>query len=305
MKAGWVQAALVAGLLAPPVAGLAAPEAWACAEGIEVHFNPERAKQGRVVLVEVRAAAPLEGLRGEWSGRTVHFWSEGAPGSPPATAGRHRALIGVDLNRGPGRARFGLSAEQAGQRVECAATFVVEKSEFKVERLRVPKRFVELSSEDAARAEREAQRLQEILARVTPERLWAGAFVSPVGEVKPSGNFGRRRILNNQPRSPHAGEDFPAPAGAPVRAAQRGRVALADDLFFSGQTVVLDHGLGLFTYYAHLEKIEVAEGEVVEAGAVLGRVGATGRVTGAHLHWAARVNLARVDPLDLIAATSE
>ena len=295
MKSCWVHAGLGVALLL----GLAAPEVWACAEGIEVRFTPERPAQGSVVLVEVRATAPLEGLRGQWGGETILFWSGDKPGGPL------RALIGVDLSRLPGKALLKLTAERGGEPIECGVILPVAKTEFAVERLRVAKRFVELSQEDEERAKREGERLREILAVVSPVRLWAGGFVSPVGDVKASGNFGKRRILNNQPRSPHAGEDFPAPAGAPVRAAQRGRVALAEDLFFSGQTVVLDHGLGLFTYYAHLGKIEVTEGELVEAGAVLGRVGATGRVTGAHLHWAARLNQARVNPLDLLAVASE
>ncbi|MGH9787649.1 MAG: M23 family metallopeptidase [Candidatus Acidiferrales bacterium] len=294
MKRCWVHAALGAALLlAPPMAG------WACAEGIEVRFRPERAAQGGVVLVEVRAAEALEGLRGHWGGETIHFWSDAEAG------GAQRALIGVDLNRLPGKALLKLSAERAGERVECALTLAVEKSEFAVERLRVDRRFIELSKEDAARAEREGKRLQEIFSGVSPVRLWMGGFVSPVEGAKPSGNFGKRRILNNQPRSPHAGEDFSVPAGTPVRAAQRGRVALADDFFFSGQTVVLDHGLGLFTFYAHLRAIEVKEGEMVEAGAVLGRVGATGRVTGEHLHWAVRLNQARVNPLFLLSLLNE
>ena len=293
MKSAWVHAIVLWGLLAW------APGAWACANGIEVRFTPEKAAQGSVVLVEVRTAAPLEGLRGQWSGETIHFWSDGLPGSP------QRALIGVDLSRLPGAARFTLIGEQAGQPVQCDVTLTVEKSDFAEERLKLPRRFVELSPEDAARAEREGERLREIFAGVSPVRLWTGEFVLPVEKVKASGNFGRRRILNSQPRSPHAGEDFSAPAGAPVLAAQRGRVVLADDLFLSGQTVVLDHGLGLFTFYAHLKALEVKEGEVVEAGAVLGRVGATGRVTGAHLHWAARLNQARVNPLDLLAVLAE
>jgi len=302
MKACWVQTVSAAAmLLAPPVAGLAAPPmaVWACADGIEVRFRPEKVAQGSVVLVEVRAAAPLEGLRGQWSGETVLFWSGDEPGSPL------RALIGVDLSRRPGKALLKLTAKRGDESVECAVILPISKTEFAVEQLRVPKRFVELSPEDKARAEREGKRLQEILADVSPVRLWTGGFVSPVGDVKASGNFGKRRILNGEPRSPHAGEDFPALAGAPVRASQRGRVVLADDFFFSGQTVVLDHGLGLFTYYAHLEKIEVTESEVVEASTVLGRVGATGRVTGAHLHWAARLNQARVNPLDLLAVLAE
>ena len=135
---------------------------------------------------------------------------------------------------------------------------------------------------------------------MTPERLWQGGFRRPL-EAEAAGNFGRRRILNDQPRASHSGEDYSAPAGTPVYAAQRGRVALADELFFSGKTVVLDHGLGLFTFYAHLQSITVEPGQVVEAGALLGRVGSTGRVTAAHLHWAARLNQARVNPRDLVA----
>ncbi len=293
MKRCWVQIALGTALL------LSEPAVWACADGIDVRLSPEKATQGSVVLVEVRAKAPLEGLRGQWGGETVLFWSGDKPGGPL------RALIGVDLSRLPGKALLKLTAEREGGPIECGVILPVAKTEFAVERLRVAKRFVELSQEDEERAEREGERLREILAVVSPVRLWTGGFVSPVGDVKASGNFGKRRILNNEPRSPHAGEDFPAPAGAAVRAAQRGRVALAEDLFFSGQTVVLDHGLGLFTYYAHLEAIEVKEGDVVEAGAVLGRVGATGRVTGAHLHWAARLNQARVNPMELIAVTRE
>ena len=156
------------------------------------------------------------------------------------------------------------------------------------------------SPADLERSQREAARLREVFAQVTPERLWQGGFRLPLA-AEAAGNFGRRRILNDQPRAPHSGEDFSAPAGTPVYAAQRGRVALGDELFFSGKTVVVDHGLGLFTFYAHLEAISVEPGQVIEAGTLLGRVGSTGRVTAAHLHWAARLNQARVNPRDLVA----
>src|SRR5262249_34494202 len=114
-------------------------------------------------------------------------------------------------------------------------------------------------------------------------------------------NFGRRRILNGQPGSPHTGVDFPAVAGTPVRAAQRGRVVLAQELYFAGNTVVVDHGLGLYTFYGHLSSVTVKVDDVVELGAVLGEVGATGRVTGPHLHWGVTLNRARVNPLNLVA----
>ena len=108
------------------------------------------------------------------------------------------------------------------------------------------------------------------------------------------------RILNGNPGSPHGGADFPAVTGTPVHAAQRGNVALAEELFFSGNTVVLDHGLGIYTFYGHLSEIDVKAGDALEAGAVLGKVGATGRVTGPHLHWGLTVERARVNPLLLV-----
>lgn len=164
---------------------------------------------------------------------------------------------------------------------------------------------MDLSPKDLARATREAERLGRIYARVTPERLWTGGFRLPLEGTQPSDNFGRKRLLNGKPRSPHAGVDFSAPPGTSVRAPQRGRVALASALFFSGRTVVLDHGLGLFSFYGHLSALDVKEGEMVEAGDPLGRVGATGRATGPHLHWGLRLNGARVDPLDLVGLLPE
>jgi murein DD-endopeptidase MepM/ murein hydrolase activator NlpD len=132
------------------------------------------------------------------------------------------------------------------------------------------------------------------------ERLWQRGFETPLPGYEASGSFGKRRIFNEKPRSPHSGEDISAPAGTPVRAPARGRVVLAKALFFLGNTVVLDHGFGLFSFYGHLSSIGVEPGTIVEGGEVLGKVGATGRVTGAHLHWGVRLGDARVNPMDLL-----
>ncbi len=246
------------------------------------------------MVVEVRSPQVLHELRAAWMGQALQFWE--------AEDGSRRALLGVDLEQQTGQFPLTLSARlEKGGRLACSALLKIAEGEFAIERLTVRRRFVELSPKDAERVEQESRRLLEIFSRVTPERLWNGGFRSPLEDGKASGNFGRRRILNNQPRSPHGGEDFSAPAGTPVQAAQRGRVALADDLLLSGKTVVLDHGLGLYTFYGHLSSMSVKEGQAVEAGAVVGRVGATGRVTGAHLHWAVRVNRQRVNPLALTA----
>ena len=113
--------------------------------------------------------------------------------------------------------------------------------------------------------------------------------------------FGTRSIFNGKPRNAHGGADFLSPAGTPIQAPNAGRIAIARNLYYSGNTVIIDHGLGLFSMLAHLSAIDVHEGDRVTAGQLLGRVGATGRVTGPHLHWAIRASGARVDPLSLLA----
>lgn len=274
----------------------AAQEELACAEGMELWLSAQKAKQGSLVLVEVQTTLPVAELKANWQGQPLRFWRADNPEHT------QRALLGIDLGQPDGLVPLTVMVElENGERLGCSRLIAVEEGKYAVERLRVPRKFVELNARDRARTQREGERLREIWARATPERLWQGRFHLPVEGVKASGNFGRRRVLNDQPRSPHGGEDFSAEAGTPVRAAQRGRVVLADNLFFSGNTVVLDHGLGLYTFYGHMESLAVKEGDVVEAGTVVGRVGTSGRVTGAHLHWAVRLNRARVNPLDLVA----
>ncbi|HEX6738180.1 MAG TPA: M23 family metallopeptidase [Vicinamibacteria bacterium] len=248
-----------------------------------VRLAAPSAAQGSVVPLE--AAGPV---RATWGGRPLPFWREGKEGP-------YRALLGVDLERAPGAAAVEV-APAAGP--ACQAALQVTAGAFPEKQLRVGERYVELSARDQARARREAERLQAVYARVS-DRLWQGAFRLPV-DVDPSPNFGQRRILNGQPRSPHAGVDFGARRGTPVVAPARGRVVLAEPLFFSGRTVILDHGLGLFSLYGHLSTLSVKVGQRVETGTPLGAVGATGRATGPHLHWAVRLGGARVDPLALV-----
>jgi murein DD-endopeptidase MepM/ murein hydrolase activator NlpD len=117
----------------------------------------------------------------------------------------------------------------------------------------------------------------------------------------PGQGFGARRIINGKPRMPHSGVDFGAERGTPVVASNRGRVALVGDFFFAGRLVVLDHGLGLYTLYFHLDRADVPEGAIVERGEQVGVVGATGRATGPHLHWAAQLGASRIDALALLS----
>lgn len=296
----WCASALLqVSLLLLPVPGKA--QDWLpCGDGVELRLSSRKPIQGGLVLVEVHSALPFAELKAEWFGQTLRFWRESN------SENAHRALLGVDLEQPAGVFPLTIDAElESGERLGCSVLVSVQEGRFAVERLRVARRFVELSPRDLERAQREGQRLRGLFAKVNPERVWQGEFRLPLDRVEGAGNFGHRRVLNDQPRSPHSGEDFPAPAGTPVRAAQRGRVVLAEELFFAGNSVVLDHGLGLYTFYGHLELIAVEQGAMVEAGAFLGRLGATGRATGAHLHWGVRLNQARVNPRDLVVLLSD
>lgn len=269
-------------------------ESIACSEAIVLRVSDTRPKQGAIFVVEVRSAADLDAVDGFWAGEALHFWHD-------AQLRVFQALLGVDLRKRPGKSRLRIRASSRnGPPVECSFEFQVVDGDFPVQRLSVAPKYVVLSPENLARAQREQAELNDIFSSLTPERLWRRGFDSPVSGYRPSGSFGKRRVFNNQPRRPHSGEDYSAPAGTPVRAPARGRVELAKGLFFLGNTVVLDHGFGLISFYGHLSSIAVARGAMVDTGTVLGNVGATGRVTGAHLHWGLRLGDARVDPKELL-----
>lgn len=267
-----------------------------------LRVNPPRATQGGLVVAEVRSSDQLVSVKGNWNGREVGFWAESAVG-PDGKMQVWKGLLGVDLEKPAGLYELTVFATQKGSdAVGCGARVAVAAGRFPTERLKVENQFVEPSPEQVHRAEEEREKLRKIYATATPDRLWRGAFRLPLENVATGGNFGRRRVLNGHPGSPHGGVDFPAPTGTPIHATQAGRVALAEDLFFSGNTVVLDHGLGIYTFYGHLSAISVKAGEDVAAGAVLGEVGATGRVTGPHLHWGLSVNRDRVNAMELVRA---
>jgi murein DD-endopeptidase MepM/ murein hydrolase activator NlpD len=207
------------------------------------------------------------------------------------------ALVGIDLDQAAGDYRIAVTAS-TGATAEQALT--VTARTFPTRTLKVNPDFVNPPPALMARIEAETRFTQTLLATVTPQRLWATPFRVPVPH-KANSRFGTRSVFNGEARNPHAGTDFLSPAGTPIQAPNAGRVVAARDLFFSGRTVILDHGLGVFSQLAHMSRIDVAEGDLVRAGQIVGRVGATGRVTGAHLHWGLRVGGARVDPLSLIA----
>jgi murein DD-endopeptidase MepM/ murein hydrolase activator NlpD len=294
-----VRKRLVLGCLAASAgflpAAAAQKEAPACTPGTELRLSAPESSQGSLLLIELKSAQPLAEANGDWGGRRVAFWRESSK------EGIQRGLVGIDLEKAPGKYELKVTGRTAsGEKIVCSAMVEVREGRFATEKLQVGKQFVEPSPEQIKRANEEVQKLREIFDRVTPERLWDGQFRIPLDGVTTGSNFGKRRILNGNPGSPHGGLDLPGATGTPVHAAQRGRVVLAEELFFAGNTVVVDHGLGIYTFYGHLSKIDVKVRDTLEAGAVLGKVGATGRVTGPHLHWGLTVERARVNPLQIV-----
>jgi murein DD-endopeptidase MepM/ murein hydrolase activator NlpD len=211
-----------------------------------------------------------------------------------------RVIVGIDLDVKPGRQVVVLRPGAPLDGASISYTLPVRPKTFPTRRLTVDDAFVNPPAAVTRRIQEEAARLSRIWTSSAESRLWTEPFVRPVNDPANS-RFGSRSILNGQPRSPHGGADFASPSGTPVRSPNAGRVVLAGDLYYTGGTVVVDHGLGLVSLFAHLSRIDAKEGQAVERGAILGAVGATGRVTGPHLHWTLRAGGARVDPLSLVA----
>jgi murein DD-endopeptidase MepM/ murein hydrolase activator NlpD len=209
---------------------------------------------------------------------------------------RWQVLAGIDLDTPPGT--YPITIVSGAEHV--TRDLVVVRKTFPTRRLTVDENFVTPPPSAAERIAADARLLEATWHASSPERLWAARFRRPVPQPANSA-FGTRSVFNGKPRNAHGGADFLSPAGTPIHAPNAGRVLVARDLFYSGNTIVIDHGQGVFSMLAHLSAFDVQEGDTAVAGQVLGRVGATGRVTGPHLHWAMRVNGARVDPLSVLA----
>jgi murein DD-endopeptidase MepM/ murein hydrolase activator NlpD len=207
--------------------------------------------------------------------------------------GRWVAVTGIPLDQAPGTATLTVTLADGSTR---EVPFEVGEADYASQHLTVPnRRHVTPDPADLERIGRERRIIDAALTRYTEAASPALAFDAPVPGRR-SSSFGLRRYFNGQPRSPHKGMDIAAAEGTPIHAPLPGQVAATGDYFFNGNTVIVDHGEGLITLYCHLERIDVTEGSRLEAGERLGTVGATGRVTGPHLHWGVYLNGTAVDP---------
>jgi len=246
---------------------------------------------GEAVAVNIPAEPELQRVTLEWNKRKVEMIS--------ADAGWY-ALIGIDLNVEPGAHQAQAVYRYAGGRSETRSVAVnVTTKDYPTTRLEVAPKYVGLSEENQARAAEDRKKINAAYATTRSEPYWSEPFQVPIPGVAGGRNFGHRRVFNDQPRAPHSGADLTAATGTEILSTNRGKVILTGDFFFNGKAVFVDHGMGVLSMYLHLSEISVEEGQIVERGELVGLAGATGRVTGPHLHWGIKVTGARVDPFSL------
>lgn len=252
---------------------------------------PSPVDRGTASRVVVEGLGPETQLTASFDGRPVMFFPVG---------GQLIAFLGADVMLSPGRYPLALTWPGGDQTVE----ITVRDHAYGVRSIKVPKNQVDLSKADQNRAAREGKAVDAALAAISPKRLWRGAWIEPVS-AKVNSSFGRQTRINGilNPR-PHAGADYDVPEGTEVRAPAGGVVLLADFHFFAGGSVYIDHGLGLISMYFHLSELKAKAGDQIKQGQVLGFSGATGRVTGAHLHYGVYLSRARIDPVTFTRLTA-
>jgi len=287
--AGWIIAALVSCSFDPTVLVYAAGRT-------EIHWpNEVEILQGGLTEIRISSGALAE-VDGRVGQTPVYFQQRGAS---------FTGLIGADIEAKPGLLKLLLLATtRRGAVYERKVAVHVKAKSFRTESFSIPPSFDQVSPETAEEIGREQADFARAFAFSSLERLWEAPFVRPVPQEASASSFGMRRIINGSPRAPHSGTDLSAPFGTEVVASNYGRVVLIGNYFFAGGSVVLDHGGGLFTMYFHLSEFRVEQGSLVKRGDIIGLSGASGRVTGPHLHWGARLSGARINPLELLKITT-
>jgi len=262
------------------------------AQSDPVGLTPAVVEAGSPELIRVDAPVAAT-LDGDWMGRKLQFFR-----------GRGNqawfALAGVDVEAAVGSSQLKITVLTAeGAHHDLTRTVEIHPAHYLTGKLTVSPKFVSPGPEELKQIEAESQLKAKIFAASAGEPLWTGSFRAPVG-AQPTESFGTRRMFNGKLASTHKGMDFRAKMGTPVGAANSGVVVLARPLYYEGNCVIIDHGLGFFTLSMHFSRIDVKEGQRVVAGDQLGLSGATGRVTGPHLHWAVRWQGAYLDPAKLL-----
>jgi murein DD-endopeptidase MepM/ murein hydrolase activator NlpD len=261
-----------------------------------VFWQPNALQRGSVTFFTVEMARPASRVTGKFLGKEVAFFK----GDKPTV---WHALAGVDLETAPGTYDLAISAVvPAHGLVRAVKKIEVGSDEFKEGTVEVPENFVNPNDVEKKQIAADNALKSRAYAHVIPTPQWSRDFRKPV-DAPSTPSFGMTRVLNEELTSQHRGTDFPAKEGSVVSASNAGTVVLAKEMFYEGNCVIVDHGMRFFTIYMHLSKMNVKAGDRVKKGVVLGLSGATGRVTGPHLHMGVRWNGAYIDPTKLLALT--
>jgi len=268
---------------------LAVCSTWAQIPPVTV--TPARVEVGSPELIHV-AAGPRARIEADWLGQKVEFF-------PAADVPGWYALAGVDVEAPLGPSTLHILVHEPGSTYDFSQTVVIQASHYRTSSLSVAPKYVEPDPEQLLLIKDDTDLKARIFSQHAVQPLWEGSFHAPV-QAPPTDSFGTRRMFNGKMASIHKGMDFRVGTGTVVRAGNRGVVVLARPLYYEGNCVVIDHGMGLWTISMHLSQIDVREGQFVAQGERVGLSGTTGRVTGPHLHWAVRWQGTYLDPAKLL-----
>jgi murein DD-endopeptidase MepM/ murein hydrolase activator NlpD len=262
-------------------------------------LSASRAANGSALWLEIdtdHLPDPVTAITARYQNQSVPLYVH--PVNPGV---KYFGLVALPLTSKAGHTHLSVDwTDAAGQHTR-KIPFEIFSGNYRIDTLTVEPGKVNLKKSDLERVKREKQELKHIWQSASDYMLWQSEFELPI-ESEITSSFGNQRMFNNQLKSFHRGTDFRAAVGNPIRAANSGHVRLAKELFYSGNLVIIDHGTGIFSLYAHLSRIDVIAGQQIEKGQQIGLSGATGRVNGPHLHWGIKVNGIYVDPLQFMDA---
>ncbi|UWZ81773.1 M23 family metallopeptidase [Occallatibacter riparius] len=292
-----IRAALVSLLFSFAVAAFAQHAAEPHPDPIKnVFWQPDQPQQGSPLFVTCELTAPAIKVTGTWHGKRLTFFR----GEKPHL---WYALAGVDLDTQPGPYEVKVSAHlRTGRWASATKRVTIEPINASAGNVQVPEQYVQPSPEEQKQIAHDDLLKKRAFARDIQRPLWSGGFAEPI-EAPATPSFGETRLMNEEKTSRHLGTDYPAKEGTAVHASNSGVVVLARSMFYEGNIVIINHGQRLFTVYMHLSRIDVHEGRRVRKGQTMGLSGATGRVSGPHLHFEAKWSGSAVDPVQLVHLT--
>jgi murein DD-endopeptidase MepM/ murein hydrolase activator NlpD len=261
-----------------------------------IQISAAELEQGDVVLITLSTVA---------NAAPALFWyNKEIPLAGNAEKTKWFGFLAAGLEAHPGKSAVQIRLMSGGRVKASEMEITIKAKEYGLRNLTLPKEMDELDGPTLERVQKESKIIAAVWSHPLKERLWQGPFIRPLN-TEVSGAFGVKSIINGSPRAPHSGVDLRGEAGTPIVAVNRGRVVLTADLFFTGNTVLIDHGGGIQSMYFHMERVGVKSGQTVQQGDVIGWVGATGRATGPHLHFGMRVNATNVNPLHFIEVSEQ